>query len=235
MCLPIVMTALLQSIISFKTIYIKKIFCLGAVTLMMATSCNNTQLITSWKAPEATVDSYNKILVIGLMGNKDRELRESVENSVAGRLKDEGMNVETATQQFGPKSFRTMSEEDAVKTVNDNGFDAVMVVALLDKDKERSYSPGYISSTPYAVVRNRWYGNYSVLYDRVYNPGYYTTTTDYTLEADFYKTSGDRLIYSAQAKTFDPNSSEGLANDFSKTVVKDMIDKGIINKTAIRS
>ncbi len=212
----------------------KKIFCLGAVTVMMITSCNNTQLITSWKAPEAPVDSYNKILVIGMMGNKDRELRESVENALATRLQNEGMNVVTATQQYGPKSFRSMSEEDAVKTVNDNGFDAVMVIALLDKNQESRYTPGYISSTPYAVVRNRWYGNYTVLYDRVYNPGYYTTTTDYTLEADFYKTRGDQLIYSAQARSFDPNSSEALAGDFSKTVVKDMIDKGIISRT-IRS
>ncbi len=212
----------------------KKIFCLGIVTLMMVSSCSNTQLITSWKAPEATVDSYNKILVIGMMGNRDRELRESIENSIASRLQNEGLNVVTATQQFGPKSFRTMSEDEAVRMVNDNGFDAVMVVALLDKNQESRYTPGYISSTPYAVVRNRWYGNYTVLYDRVYNPGYYTTTTDYTLEADFYHTRGDRLIYSAQAKSFDPNSSEDLAGDFSKTVVKDMIDKGIINR-AVRS
>src|SRR3981081_437802 len=104
----------------------KKIFCLGIVTLMVITSCNNTQLITSWKAPGATVESYNKILVIGMMGSKDRELRESVENALASRLQNEGMNVATATQQFGPKSFRSMSEEDAVKAVNDNGFDAVM-------------------------------------------------------------------------------------------------------------
>jgi len=209
----------------------KKIFCLGVVTLVMISSCSNTQLITSWKAPGATVESYNKILVLGMMGSKDRELRESVENSLASRLQHEGLNVVTATQQFGPRSFRTMTEEEAVRTVNDNRFDAVMVVALLDKNQESSYTPGYISSTPYAVVRNRWYGNYTVLYDRVYNPGYYTTTTDYTLEADFYKTRGDRLIYSAQAKSFDPNSSEDLAGDFSKTVVNDMIGKGILSST----
>jgi hypothetical protein len=123
-----------------------------------------------------------------------------------------------------------MNEEQAVKMISDNGFDAVMVIALLDKSQEKNYTPGYTSRTPYAVVRNRWYGGYSVLYDRIYNPGYYTTTTDYTLEASFYKTKGDKLIYSAQAKSFDPNSSNDLAGDFSKIVVNDMVDKGILSK-----
>ncbi|HMD00867.1 MAG TPA: hypothetical protein VKH37_11975 [Ferruginibacter sp.] len=206
----------------------KKIFCFGIATMFLVTACNNTQLISSWKAPEATADSYNKILVIGMTGTHDREMRESIENALASRLNAQGISTETSSGKFGPRSFRTMSEEEAVRTVNDNGFDGVMVVALLDKNQENRYTPGYITSTPYAVVRNRWYGNYTVLYDRVYNPGYYTTTTDYTLEADFYQTRGDKLIYSAQARSFDPNSSADLAGDFSKTVVKDMINKGII-------
>ena len=206
----------------------KKIFCLGAVTMMIFSSCSNTQLLTSWKAPEATVQSYDKVLVVALTGSRDRELRESIENAIAGRLKDKGVNVATATEQYGPKSFGTMSEDEAVRAVNDNGFDAVMVVSLLDKQQEHNYTPGYISSTPYAV-RNRWYGGYRIFYDRVYNPGYYTTTTDYTLEADFYQTKGDKLIYSAQGKSFDPNSSQDLAGDFSRTVVKDMIGKGILS------
>lgn len=208
----------------------KRIFLIGVVALLVATSCNNTKLLSSWKAPNASMDKYNKILVVGMTGGKDRELRQPIEDAVAKRLQAEGINGETSTQQYGPKSFRTMSEEQAVKMVNDNGYDGVMVIALLDKNQERNYTPGYTTSTPYAVIRNRWYGGYSVLYDRVYNPGYYNTTTDYVLEASFYKTKGDKLIYSAQTKSFDPNSSADLAVDFSKTVVKDMFDKGVISK-----
>jgi hypothetical protein len=208
----------------------KRILFFGTVALMMITSCNSTQLISSWKAPDATIGKYNKILVLGMTGAKSRELREKIENALAKKLQDNGLSASTSTEQYGPRSFRTMSEEDAVKMVNDNGFDGVMVVALLDKKQESNYTPGYISNTPYAVVRNHWYGHYTTLYDRVYDPGYYTTTTDYTLEANFYRTKGDKLLYSAEAKSFDPNSATDLAGDFSKTVVKDMIDKGVISK-----
>ena len=210
----------------------KKITLFAAIALFTGVSCNNTQVISSWKAPNQTkpIEKYNKILVVGLTGSKDRELRENIENAVAKKLQDNGINVETSTHAYGPKSFRTMNEEAAIKMVNDNGFDGVVIVALLDKKQESSYTPGYATSSPYAVVRNRWYGNYSVLYDRVYNPGYYTTTTDYTLEANLYRTKGDKLLYSAQTKSFDPNSSSDLASNFSKTLVQDMINKGVITK-----
>lgn len=206
------------------------LFAAMVVTVLVTTSCNNTRLISSWKAPGANIDKYNKVLVIGITGNKERELRSAIENALVKKLEDQGITAAASAEQFGPKSFRSMSEEQAVKMVNENGFDGVIVVALLDKQKDRDYTPGYITNTPYAVVRNRWHGNYAVLYDRVYTPGYYTTSTDYTLEASFYKTRGDKLLYSAEAKSFDPNSPKDLAGNFSKTVVKDMMDKGVLNK-----
>lgn len=198
--------------------------------VMLLASCNSTKLTSSWKAPGAGSTHYNKVLVIGITGNKERELRSAIENALVKKLNDEGITAASSMNEFGPKSFRSMSDEQAVKMVNDNGFDGVMVVALLDKQKDRNYTPGYVSSTPYAVIRNRWHGNYSVLYDRVYTPGYYSTTTDYTLEASFYKTRGDKLLYSAEAKSYDPNSPKDLSGDFSKKVVKDMVSKGIISK-----
>ena len=208
----------------------KKLFCITGVAAMLVIACNSTKLISSWKAPDATADTYGKVLVVGMTGSKDVEIRQPVEDAVAKKLQDFGLNAVTATQQYGPKSFRTMNEDQAVKMVNDNGFDAVLVIALLNKDKERDYTPGYVTSTPYAVIGNRWYGHYSVLYDRMYTPVYYSTSTNYTLEANFYNTRGDKLIYSAQTKSFDPNSAGDLAGDFSTTVIKDMEDKGLIKK-----
>ncbi|MFN8252757.1 MAG: hypothetical protein U0V75_12870 [Ferruginibacter sp.] len=199
-------------------------------SILLLASCNSTRLTSAWKAPEAGTAHFNKILVIGITGNKERELRTAIENALVKQLSSQGVTAASSMEQFGPKSFRSLNEEQAVKMVNDNGFDGVIVVALLDKKKDRNYTPGYVTSTPYTVIRNRWHGNYSVLYDRVYTPGYYSTTTDYTLEASFYKTRGDKLLYSAEAKSFDPNSPKDLAGDFSKKLVKDMMQKDVIRK-----
>jgi hypothetical protein len=205
----------------------KRIILLAATAICLF-SCSSTKLISSWKASGASVNKYDKVLVIAITGSKDREIRQSVEQAMAQRLQEAGITAVTAMDQYGPKKFDKMSEDAAVKMVNDNGFDAVMVIGLVDKSNERNYTPGYATNTPIAVVRGRWYPYYSVLYDRTYTPGYYTTSTNYTLEANFYATKGDKLEYSAQAKSFDPGSASTLASDFSKTVVEDMKKKAVV-------
>jgi hypothetical protein len=206
----------MQKIIFFMTI---------AVCIL---SCNSTKLISSWKSNDAYVSKYSKVLVIAITGAKDREIRQSVEEAMAQRLNEAGIPAVTAMNQYGPRKFEKMTEATAVKMVNENGFDAVMVVALVNKERQRNYTPGYTTRTPIAVVRGRWYPYYSVIYDRAYEPGYYTTSTDYTLEANFYATKGDKLEYSAQAKSFDPGSASTLASEFSKTVIEDMKKKAIV-------
>lgn len=201
------------------------LMCAMAVCLF---SCSSTQLISSWKSDGAMVSKYDKVLVIAIAGPKDRDIKQNVEEAMAQRLQEAGIPAVTATNQYGPKKFEKIDEATAVKMVNDNGFDGVMVIALVDKNRQRNYVPGYATSTPITVVRGRWYPYYSVLYDRTYSPGYYTTSTEYTLEANFYTTKGDKLEYSAQAKSFDPASASTLASEFSKAVIDDMKKKAVV-------
>jgi hypothetical protein len=205
--------------------YLVLVFSICATLLI---SCNTTRITSSWSLPGASAHKYNKVLIIGMTGAKDRELRENMENSVAKGLNAYGINAVTASTKYGPKTFQNMSDDEAAKMVKDDGFDGVIMVALLDKNKEEYYTPGRVARTPYAIVRSRWSRNYRVLYDRVYTPGYYSTTTNFELEANFY--DADTLQYSAQATSFNPGSSTTLATDFSKSIIDDMIKKGLITK-----
>jgi hypothetical protein len=205
--------------------YLVLVFSICATLLI---SCNTTRITSSWSLPGASAHKYNKVLIIGMTGAKDRELRENMENSVAKGLNAYGINAVTASTKYGPKTFQNMSDDEAAKMVKDDGFDGVIMVALLDKNKEEYYTPGRVARTPYAIVRSRWSRNYRVLYDRVYTPGYYSTTTNFELEANFY--DADTLQYSAQATSFNPGSPTTLATDFSKSIIDDMIKKGLITK-----
>jgi hypothetical protein len=193
-------------------------------------SCSSTRINSSWSLPGATAHKYTKVLVIGMTGGKDRELRENIENAVAKELNTYSINSVTASSKYGPRTFQNMSEEEAAKMVRDDGFDGVIILALLDKNQEEYYTPGKVTRTPYAVVRSRWTSNYHVLYNRVYTPGYYSTTTNYELEANFYDATKNELQYSAQATSFNPGSSESLSTDFSKSIIDDMIKKNLIVK-----
>jgi hypothetical protein len=207
--------------------YLAFIFAISSVLII---ACSSTKLISSWSLPGATAHKYNKVLVIGLTGAKDREIRESVENAVAKKINEYNINAITATSKYGSRTFQSMSDEDAAKLVKDDGFDGIIMLALLDKNQEENYTPGKISRTPYAIVRSRWTRNYRVLYDRVYTPGYYTTSTSYELEANFYDADKNELQYSAQARSFDPGSAATLSSDFSKAIIDDMVNKGLIVK-----
>lgn len=201
-----------------------------AICSFFTISCSSTRLVSSWALPGATAHQYKKVLVIGLTGAKDREIRESVENAVAKKINEYNINAVTASSKYGPRTFQNMSDEEAGKLVKDDGFDGIIMLALLDKNKEQSYTPGRISRTPYAIVRSRWTRNYRVLYDRVYTPGYYTTSTSYELEANFYDADKNELQYSAQVRSFDPGSAAALSSDFSKAIIDDMVNKGLIAK-----
>jgi len=206
------------------------VFACAAIAVTLIAACNSTKILTSWKAEDFTPQKLNKILVIGMMGAKDETIRQTVESAMVQQLQANGANAVAATQQYGPRTFRDMKEEDAVKMVAKDNFDGVMVVELIDKSKERNYTPGYVSYTPYAIGRGHWWPHYAMLYDRIYAPGYYTTTTNFTLEVNLYDAKNEKLEYSAQARSFDPGSAQNLAMDFSKTVVADMVKQGILTK-----
>ena len=205
----------------------KKIKLIGAsLFLLILMSCNSTKVTSSWQANDATQNNFHKIIVYGIFNQKDRTMRETVENELVAQLNSLGYNAVSALAEFGPKAFAKVKEDDIANELKTSGFDAVITTTLLNKDKQRDYTPGNVSYTPIGVRRFGRY--YSTIYDRVYQPGYYTTSTNYFLESNLYDLNTSEIKYSVQSKTFDPSSSAQLADDYSKKVIKDMKKKGIL-------
>ena len=122
-----------------------------------------------------------------------------------------------------------MQESEAINKIKGQGFDAVLTVVLLDKEKEKHYIPGRITYTPYSMYYRRFWGYYSTVYDRVYEPGYYIENTNYFWESNLYDLSDKSLIYSAQTKSFDSNNLELLADEYGKIISNDLFKKGILH------
>jgi len=193
--------------------------------LLLSISCSSTQLISSWKAPESQDRKFDKVLVIGLMSNKDRNLRENVENIITEQLRAKGINAGSAFAEYGPKTFEGLKEEEAIKTLRSKGYDGAITVALLDKRKERAYNPGMMGVYPNPY---RFWGYYNSMYMRVYEPGYYAVSNRFMLEANIYDLKADKLVYSAQTRSVDPASPQSLATEFSNKIFEDMNKKGVI-------
>ncbi len=207
----------------------KKIILFPIVVLLILTGCSTTtQLTSSWSVKNPPSNLMNKVLVVGVLA--DREEREKTEDAMVNELRRYGINAGSAFEMFGPKGFAGLEEEEISRQLRGSDYTSVMIVSLINKDKEVRYVPGTYYSRPYYYGSRRYYRRYWALYDDVYTPGYYTTTTNYVLEAEIYTVNDDdELIYSAQTRTTDPNNASDLAESFSKTIVSELRTKGLVS------
>ena len=203
---------------------------IGLVILFLLTCCSSSRITHSWKSETANSGSYDKIMVIGIIKDHDRNLREQMENHLADDLKARGYNAVSSLKEYGPKAFDNMDEEGAITKLSNSGVDAVITIVLLDKERERNYVPARVHYSPYIIYQRHFWGYYSTIYDRIYSPEYFQqVNTKYFWESNFYDLKTKQLLYSVQTESFDPASAESLGHEYGEMIVMDMFEKKIIN------
>lgn len=171
-----------------------------------------------------------KVLVMGLVNDRQGALRANMEREMVAMLKQRGYNAVSAFDVYGPNAFKGMNEQKAMSRIRQSDVDQVLTIVMMDKSKEKRYVPGSMYYPPYPYY-GRWWGYYSYMYGRVYEPGYYTTNTKYFLESNLYDVkNNNQLLYSVRTETFDPTSAARMAVVYSQQVVKDMTKQQLITK-----
>ncbi len=193
------------------------------ILLFIAAGCASTSLIGSWADPELKSIEGNSIAIFCLTPRLD--IRDRVETEMSDQLQAKGVNAMRSMDFITPGK---MEKEVIEKILEQNNITGVIIVSLLDKEKETQYVPG--SGAVYApgYYGHPYYGYYGLRYAAVYDPGYYQTTTSYFIECNAYRLSDEKLVYSAQTKAVDPSSLEKFAYDFSRAIVKDLVEKEIV-------
>lgn len=198
--------------------------------LLVVVSCSEVRVTNSWKAAESAPSKFRKILVVGLLKNSERELREQMENHLQGDLEELGYTAVTSIREYGPKSFENMKEEEVMTKIENVGVDAILSVVLLDRQKERYYVPGRVFYSPYYMRYNHFWGYYGVMYDRIYSPGYYQSSTKYFWESNLYDLKTKKLLYSVQTESFDSDATARLAHQYGKKIISDLERQGVLMK-----
>lgn len=197
---------------------------------ILLTACTSSKLTSSWKDPGTNkeLSRFKNILVVGMQPN-DRQLKEQMENQLTESLKKEGINAKASFDEFGPKAFANMSEDAITNRLKAKGYDGIITIALLDKSKEQDYVPGRVNYTPIGTYYNRFTRYFTTVYDRVYTPSYYTTSTNYFWETNLYDAKEDKIVYSAQSQSFDPSSISSMSKEHGKLIVKDLEKNGLLS------
>ncbi len=209
----------------------KLIFSLAFASILILFGCATSHITHSWKSDIATAKKYEKIIVVCLLKDNDASFREKMENHMVGDLSELGYVAISSIKEYGPKAFENMKEQDALIKLRNSGVDAVVTIVLLDKSKEQYYVRDKpIRTAPYYNIRGDFWGYYSNVYNRINTDGYYVIDTQYFWESNFYDLQTKILLYSVQTKSFNPNSTEVLAHEYGKMIVKDMGEKDIVVK-----
>ena len=206
----------------------KQLFRIFLAALFILASCTSSRITSSWKSPDMQQKKYKKILVLGLLKEKDQALREKMEEHIIGDLKELGYDAVCSCMEYDKKAFDNMKEQEAIQKLNTGGIDAVLTVVLLDKTKERYYVPSRMYYTPYSIYYHDWWGYYSTMYGRIYEPGYYETSTKFFWESNFYALENKQLVYSVQTESFDPGSTQSLAHEYGKLIVSSMVKNQVL-------
>jgi hypothetical protein len=190
--------------------------------LLVLTGCSASKITHSWKSPNAEIKSNQKILVLGLIHDNDRNMQEKMEQHLVTDLTDLGYFASSALKEYGPKAFEKMTEQDVLDKIENSGFDFVLTIVLLDKSKERYYVPGKIYYSPYTMYQRGFWRYYTMMNERIYSPGYYEESTRYFWESNLFDVQFKQLIYSAQTESFDPASAEMLGHEYGQIIVKNL-------------
>jgi len=207
-----------------RTILLRLLF---ALIVFVVASCNSTRIISSWSINNPPAGAMNKVLVIGVMA--DREARDQIEQAMVNALNRDGIAANTAVTIFGPRRFDNLQESEIIGKLRGSEYTAVMIVSLVNKERDIRYIPGsfYMFPSPHMGI-SRFHRRYWFVYDQMFIPGRFETTTNWVLEADIFTISDDQLIYSAQTRSYDPNNARALAESFTRAIVAELRTKGII-------
>jgi hypothetical protein len=199
--------------------------------LLLVFGCSSSTEITgSWRNKNTPNEGINNILVTALTSKA--AARQTVETDLANVLQKNGYKSMKSIDIL-PPSFTDGKEPDKeviLDKIKGNDIDAILTVALIDKETENRYVPG---STGYAPVPRfdyygRFWGYYSTWYPTLYSPGYYTEDKVYFIETNLYDADTEELLWSAQSETYNPASLESFSKEFANVMVDQMATDGVL-------
>jgi len=218
----------LPSFLSALIMKNKKTIAYNVLIALLLISCGPATVITaSWKSADIPSQKYNSILVVAL--TSDIIAKVTVENEMAAALGGL-VSVLKGSAEIPPDIRNSDADKETImNNVKNKNIDAILTISLIDKETQSRYIPGGYSYNPiagYNYYDNFW-GYYSYWYPYSYSPGYYVLDRIYFIETNLYDADSEKLIWSAQSRTYNPASLQHFSKEFADIIVATMKKDGI--------
>jgi hypothetical protein len=196
------------------------------VTIALISGCASSHITVAWKNwyPSA---NYDKIMVTGIVKSPNDLLRRQIEKDLARDLQELGYNAFSMIDEFGAAGLGSDTQEETYVKLCDKGVDAVVILSLIDRSKEKIHQ------------RRRSFGypdNY--YYDRILS--YRNIQADlkddgrekkgYFWEAILFNLRTLKAECTIQTRRFRNMSQEKIAKDIDKRIIKRMLKENILSR-----
>jgi hypothetical protein len=176
---------------------------------ILAASCSSTKIIQSWKAPDTsyTPVQFQKVLIIAL--SKDEASRRLAEDKIASKS-----SAFHASYLLFPNKQIIGEEQRFKEVIKENGFDGVLTVRLLSKDKENTWVAGNYTDGFWKFRKD--------IYTAYYQPGYFVDNSTYAVEATVFSMNQDKLLWSGVTSATGASSVKHTIDAVLKEVIAQM-------------
>ena len=187
--------------------------------LFLATgAAAKTKLLDAWHAPDADFSTLKKVLVAFPGLDKGKRLSAEV------RLMQRIPGGATSTSVFLNGEDGNIDRMKA--TVLAKGFDAVVIMRLLEVSVESDYRPP--SVTTYATTAPDMYGYWDGGYATYYDPGYKKDYIDYVIETQIFRVADGKLLWASHSATLNPDDVVEGIDSVIDANAKEMRKQGLI-------
>jgi hypothetical protein len=198
----------------------------AAAVALVAAGCATTAFKSTWKAPDAQPLALAGKKVGAMVIHNNEGTRRAAEDALAREITARGAQG----QPTYPLLSNTAAKDQATAkaAIEKAGFDGLVVMRPVGREKEVTYTPGVWTGQP--MYGSFWGGYYGYGWGAAYSPGYLQTDTIVSVETLIYSTDQDKLIWAGESTTTNPTKVDSFVRELSGKVATELRREGLLAK-----
>lgn len=196
--------------------------------------CSHTKVTSSWVDPALGAKRYEAIMVVAV--DERGDVRRRVEEEFVRQLTERGLRAAVSHDRFALADIKE-DKQNAAGAMREAGFDAVLVVRLVDTRTLVRTMPEFrpqLALTPYqfdpAVPYRSWTAYYDTSYAYALDQARERTDEVLVLESNLYEVPGGGLKWTGHTETFVPEGADKpeKLRAFVRTIVANLAENRVI-------
>lgn len=190
------------------------------VLCALFSGCASTKLTSVWLAPERPLPVVKKVLVIAVARKAGNRL--AAERRFVEAFTSSGIEA-VASIDIMPHDEK-LAKEEVKAAIEGRGIDSVVVTQLQYIDVQTRMAPGGTAIVTYGG----YYGYYQSGYVVTMGPVPLETYSDFIMETKLFNVATEKPYWTAQTKTFSPDTAGQLITSLTSTILRQMEKDGVI-------